>query len=90
MASAVHIPLEALPADTRELLERAKETGEIFIDGEGIRFKISLLPGRTAQEALDLMRDSPFADIEVDDEWSKDMQGIYEENRRNDRDPWAE
>jgi hypothetical protein len=76
MAAAIHIPLEELSADTRALLEQAKECGEVFIDGHGIHFKISRMPGRTAAEALDLLRNSADADVEVDDEWSNDMREI--------------
>jgi len=87
--AAIHIPLEELSADTRALLERAKESGEVFIDGHGLHFKISRMPGHTAAEALEMLRNSPDADVEVDDEWSSDMRDIIALRRTEiHRDPW--
>jgi hypothetical protein len=87
--AAIHIPLEELSADTRALLERAKESGEVFIDGHGLHFKISRMPGRTAAESLDILRSSPDADVEVDDEWSNDMREVIAlRHSEPHRDPW--
>jgi hypothetical protein len=89
MATAVHIPLEELSADTRALLERTKESGEVFVDGDGIHFKISRTSGRTAREALDIMRSLPDANVEVDDEWSNDMSEVIALRRTEPHcDPW--
>jgi hypothetical protein len=89
MAAANHIPLEELSADTRALLEQARERGDLFIDGHGVHFKISRLPGRTAAEALEIMRNLPGANVEVDDEWSNDMSEIIALRRTETyRDPW--
>ena len=87
--AAMHIPLEELSADTQALLEQAKERGELFIDGHGVNFKISRLPGRTAAEALAIMRNLPEANVEVDDEWSNDMNEIIAlRHTETHRDPW--
>lgn len=87
--AAMHIPLEELSADTRALLDQAKEYGELFIDGHGVHFKISRLPGRTAAEAFEILRTLPEANVEVDDEWSKDMSEIIALRHTEPyRDPW--
>jgi hypothetical protein len=86
--AATHIPLEELSADTRALLERAQEAGEVFVDGYGLHVKISRMPGRTAAESLDIIQNSPNADVEVDDEWSNDMREIIAlRHTENYRDP---
>ena len=90
MATAVHIPIEELSAETRALLDRAEAAGDIFVDGKGVGFKISRLPGRTAAEALDLIKNSPTADVEVDEDWAKDMAEIIALRKTDSyRDPWA-
>ena len=88
MASAVHIPFDELPAAARELLERAGENGELFIDGPGTGFKISKLPGRTV---ADILADPSikWSGATVDEAWSKDLEDIIA-SRKLDRDPWAE
>jgi hypothetical protein len=89
MASAVHISLDELPVVTRELLERANESGEIFIDGNGTGFKISRLPGRTAAEAAGLVKNSPAANVEVDEDWASDMRDIIAlRHTEPTKDPW--
>jgi len=89
MASAVHISFEELPAAARELLERAEENGEIFIDHKGAGFKISRLPGRTANDALAMLRHSPDANVEVDENWAADMQEVIAlRHSQPDRNPW--
>jgi hypothetical protein len=89
MASAVHIPFEELHAAARELLERAEQDGEIFVDRQGARFKISKLPGRTATESLERLRNSPAANIEVDEDWASDMREIIALRQTESvRDPW--
>jgi hypothetical protein len=71
------------------LLERANESGEVFIDGHGVGFKISRLPGRTAAEVFELLRNSPNANVEVDDEWANDMREIIALRHTEPyRDPW--
>lgn len=90
MAAATHIPLEELSADTRALLERAQEAGEVFVDGQGLHVKISRMPGRTASEAMELLLKSPDADVEIDANWSNDMQEIIAlRHSETTRDPWA-
>jgi hypothetical protein len=91
MATSVHIPLEELSSETRALLERANDTGDVFIDGTGERYRISRLPtpGRTAAESLELLRNSPHANVEVDEDWAKDMRDIIALRHSEPyRDPW--
>jgi hypothetical protein len=88
MATAVHIPFEELSADTRSLLERVNASGDIFVDGHGADYKISRLPGRTAADALAMLKDRPNADVAVDADWAKDMAEIIA-LRKTEPDPWA-
>jgi hypothetical protein len=90
MASAIHIPFEDLHIATRELLERAEHNGELFVDKKGVGFKIIRIAGRTASEALELIRNSPAADVEVDEDWANDMREIIAlRHTVPDRDPWG-
>jgi hypothetical protein len=92
MATAVHIPIDDLSSDARALIDRVETAGDIVIDAVGKRFRISQLPGpwRTAAESFELLKNSPNVDVEVDEDWSKDMAAVialrYSEP---DRDPWA-
>jgi hypothetical protein len=87
-SSAVHIPIEDLSAETRALLERVNESGDIFIDGH-IGYRISRLPGRRLSEILS----DPsifWSNVTQDDQWSNDMEEIVAMRKLPERDPWVE
>ncbi len=87
MASAVHIP-ESVVIDVNPLLDMAKE-GAVIIERAGESYRLIRQPGRTAAEIL-ADPTIEWSNVTLDDQWSKDMREIHDENRRNDRDPWQE
>jgi len=89
MASVVHIPLSEL-ANAQSLRDRLRTAEEIVLEAEDGSYRFTRerkQPGRTADEMLQML--GADANVESDDEWSKDMADIVRENRTLDRDPWA-
>jgi len=85
MATAVHIPLEELSPDAQALLERAQSGDDIFVDGKGVGYKISRLPGRTAAEIL-ADPTIQWSDTVPDEDWGKDLEEIIAWRKLPERD----
>lgn len=90
MSAAPHISWDELNEEMRALIEHSSRNGVFFIDGAGKNFLVSVQQLRTASEILADLESGPAANLELDDEWSSDMEKVMRENRAHDRDPWAE
>jgi len=87
MSSAVHIPKSDI-SDVKSLLDMALE-GTVIVERGGESFQLTRRSERTAAEIL-ADPNIKWSEATLDEGWSKDMQAIYEANRKNDRDPWQE
>jgi hypothetical protein len=89
MATAVHIPIEELSAETRAFIERAETASDIVVDSAGERFRISRIPSRTLSEVLSDPTIT-WSNAIPDKEWGKDLEEIIALRKQEISDPWTE
>jgi hypothetical protein len=89
MASAVHIPISELPAETKTLIDRVLMGEEIVVDADGAAVRLSRSFGRTAPEIL-ADPTIKWSNAVPDENWARDLEEIIASRKLPERDPWAE